>query len=157
MRWCRAVGSVPALGALSGMPHTPVRLSGADPCFTGSWSGSGADHMLDHNWKIKYPGVAYRLGTWFGSRRPGFGPQHSESPEALGTHGTTAVFPSPVTGQKSALTTCLTTIENFISGISAVGSAGGLGPSGREFESPISDQKPLESHDFKGFSLYIAC
>ena len=30
--------------------------------------------------------------------------------------------------------------KNRISGISAVGSAGGLGPSGREFESPISDQ-----------------
>lgn len=29
--------------------------------------------------------------------------------------------------------------QDQISGISAVGSAGGLGPSGREFESPISD------------------
>ena len=24
--------------------------------------------MFDHNWKIKYPGVAYRLGTWFGTK-----------------------------------------------------------------------------------------
>ena len=30
--------------------------------------------------------------------------------------------------------------QNQMAGISAVGSAGGLGPSGREFESPISDQ-----------------
>ena len=24
--------------------------------------------MFDHNWKIKYPCVAYRLGTWFGTK-----------------------------------------------------------------------------------------
>ena len=62
-----------------------------------------------------------------------------EGPETIGTHRTMVFFLSPVTGQKLALTTCLTTVENLISGISAVGSAGGLGPSGREFESPISD------------------
>ena len=32
----------------------------------------------------------------------------------------------------------------------------GLGPSGREFESPISDQNPLKSADFRGF-LLISC
>ena len=42
--------------------------------------------------------------------RPGFEPQPSESPESLGTAGLTALFPSPVTGQKTALTTCLTTV-----------------------------------------------
>lgn len=24
--------------------------------------------MFDHNWKTRYPGVAYRLGTWFGTK-----------------------------------------------------------------------------------------
>ena len=35
------------------------------------------------------------------------------------------------------------------------GSDIGLGPSGREFESPISDQNPLKSVDFRGFFLFI--
>ena len=49
----------------------------------------------------------------FGSVRLGFEPQSSENPESPGTLGLTALFPSPVTGQKSALTTCLTTIGKF--------------------------------------------
>lgn len=61
--------------------------------------------------KTEYPGVAYRLGTWFGSRRLGFGVQCSESPGCLGTCGITMFSPSPVVGQKSALTTCLTTVK----------------------------------------------
>ena len=35
------------------------------------------------------------------------------------------------------------------------GSDIGLGPSGREFESPHSDQNPLKSVDFRGFFLFI--
>ena len=62
---------------------------------------------------------------------------------------------SPVVGQKPALTTYLTTVKNFISGISAVGSAGGLGPSGREFESPISDQDKLTDHQGVGLSTFM--
>lgn len=49
----------------------------------------------------------------FGSVRLGFEPQPTENPESLGTLGLTALSPSPVTGQKSALTTCLTTIGKF--------------------------------------------
>lgn len=36
--------------------------------FADNWLKTGADHMFGHNWKIKYPGVAYRLGTWFGTK-----------------------------------------------------------------------------------------
>ena len=57
----------------------------------------------------------------------------------------TGTSPANRDGQKNCLTTCLTTsgakLNYQKSGISAVGSAGGLGPSGREFESPISDQQ----------------
>ena len=45
--------------------------------------------------------------------RLGFEAQHSESLEVFGTHGTTAFFPSPIIGQKSALTTCLTTVRKL--------------------------------------------
>ena len=54
--------------------------------------------------------VGFDEPRWFGSRAPGFGPPPSESPEILGTQGLTALSPSPVTGQKMTLTTCLTTI-----------------------------------------------
>ena len=76
-----------------------------------------------------------------------------ERPEALGARWIAGASSSLVIGQKSAVARWLTTVENLISGISAVGSAGGLGPSGREFESPISDQRPLKSHDFRGLFL----
>ena len=49
----------------------------------------------------------------FGSVRPGFGFLPLENLESLGTVGLTALFPSPVTGQKMTLTTCLTTIGKF--------------------------------------------
>ena len=41
--------------------------------------------------------------------RLGFEAKFSEISESLGTLRLTALSPSPVTGQKSALTTCLTT------------------------------------------------
>jgi hypothetical protein len=41
--------------------------------------------------------------------------------------------------------------KNRITGCSAVGSAGGLGPSGRRFEPCHSDQKSSEIVDFRGF------
>ena len=44
---------------------------------------------------------------------------------------------------------------NFITGCSAVGSAGGLGPSGRGFEPLHSDQKLSEISDFREFFLFF--
>ena len=46
----------------------------------------------------------------FGSVRPGVESPPSENQESLEASGFTAFSPSPVTGQKTALTTCLTTI-----------------------------------------------
>ena len=75
----------------------------AHPCdtkrtlaFTGSWSENGADHMFDHNWKIKYPGVAYRLGTWFGTkvrlvRLQSLGPSQKPTLDAVGGNPTASV------------------------------------------------------------------
>ena len=44
---------------------------------------------------------------------------------------------------------------NFIAGCSAVGSAGGLGPSGRGFEPLHSDQKLSEISDFRELFLFL--
>ena len=49
----------------------------------------------------------------FGCVRHRFEPQPSENPESLGTLRLTELPKPPVTGQKSALTTCLTTIGKF--------------------------------------------
>ena len=43
----------------------------------------------------------------------GFEPQPLGNPESLGTVGLTALFASLVTGQKTAMTTCLTTIRKI--------------------------------------------
>ena len=57
--------------------------------FADNWLKTGADHMFGHNWKIKYPGVAYRLGTWFGTkvrlvRLQSLGPKQMPTLDAVG-------------------------------------------------------------------------
>ena len=46
-------------------------------------------------------------------------------------------------------------VSYIISGCSAVGSAGGLGPSGRGFEPLHSDQKLSEISDFRELFLFL--
>ena len=101
-----------------------------------------------------YPGVAQLVARLLWEDRRSIHSPKSESPEVLGTVACGGNPPPEDPPAKPALTTALPTDtknllfpsphgimqENRISGISAVGSAGGLGPSGREFESPISDQ-----------------
>ena len=52
--------------------------------------------MFGHNWKIKYPGVAYRLGTWFGTkvrlvRLQSLGPSKKPTLDAVGGKPTASV------------------------------------------------------------------
>ena len=75
--------------------------------------------------KCWYYGIGSALAFLAGV--PGGGLQHLKSLKQLEAHGMAEFFHSPATGQKPVLTTYLTTVKNFISGISAVGSAGGLG------------------------------
>ena len=53
----------------------------------------------------KYPGVAYRLGTWFGSDSLSIHDGNSQSPEALETRAFAGFFQAAKPGQKTALTT----------------------------------------------------
>ena len=103
------------------MPH-PVKKGSLTTCLTtdsfGTHGNSGVKRdgeyaKTSRNYR-KWP-ETYRknLVQPFGSVRLGFEPQPSENPGSLGTLGLTAFFPSPITGQKSALTTCLTTIGKF--------------------------------------------
>ena len=115
-----------------------------------------------------YPGVAQLVARLLWEDRRSIHSPKSESPEVLGTVACGGNPPPEDPPAKPALTTALPTDtknllfpsphsimqKNRISGISAVGSAGGLGPSGREFESPISDQNPLKLSDFRGFFLF---
>ena len=101
-----------------------------------------------------YPGVAQLVARLLWEDRRSIHSPKSESPEVLGTVACGGNPPPEDPPAKPGLTTALPTDtknllfpsphgimqKNRISGISAVGSAGGLGPSGREFESPISDQ-----------------
>ena len=103
------------------------------------------------------PGVAQLVARLLWEDRRSIHSPKSESPEVLGTVACGGNPPPEDPPAKPALTTALPTDtknllfpsphsimqKNRISGISAVGSAGGLGPSGREFESPISDQNVL--------------
>ena len=63
--------------------------------------------------KTQYPGLAQLVARLLWDVRPRFEPQPSENPESLGTLGLTALFPSPATGQKPALTPYLTTVGKF--------------------------------------------
>ena len=57
----------------------------------------------------KYPGVAYRLGTWFGSNFPPIHDGNSQSPEPLATRAFAGFYRVTEQDQKTALTTGLTT------------------------------------------------
>ena len=48
----------------------------------------------------KYPGVAYRLGTWFGSDFPSIHDGNSQSPEPLVTQAFAGFFRAAKPGQK---------------------------------------------------------
>ncbi len=68
----------------------------------------------------------------------------SEIPQLFASTGVLVLHPFRKIPENRRLTTSLTTMaetENQISGCSALGSAGGLGPSGRRFKSCHSDQK----------------
>lgn len=67
------------------------------------------DYTENENPHFDYERKATYTGE-FESRAPGFGPPSSEILESLWTQGLTALSLSPVTGQKTTLTTCLTTI-----------------------------------------------
>ena len=102
-----------------------------------------------------YPGVAQLVARLLWEDRRSIHSPKSESPEVLGTVACGGNPPPEDPPAKPALTTALPTDtknllfpsphsimqKNRISGISAVGSAGGLGPSGRRFEPCHSDHK----------------
>ena len=76
--------------------------------------------------------------------------EKSGIPQPLAITGVSALPLPRKSLEHGPLTTCLTTTaetKNRISGCSAAGSAGGLGPSGRGFESRHSDQKSSEIKD----------
>ena len=54
---------------------------------------------------VKYPGVAYRLGTWFGSVVDFIHDGYSQSPEPLATRAFAGFFQAAKPGQKFSLTT----------------------------------------------------
>ena len=58
---------------------------------------------------VKYPGVAYRLGTWFGSVSPSIHDRNSQSPEPLATRAFAGFRKVTKSGRNTALTTGLTT------------------------------------------------
>ena len=49
---------------------------------------------------VKYPGVAYRLGTWFGSVSLSIHDGNSKSPEPLATRAFAGFFRAAKPGQK---------------------------------------------------------
>ena len=54
---------------------------------------------------VKYPGVAYRLGTWFGSVVDFIHDGYSQSPESLATQAFAEFDQVRKPGRKTALTT----------------------------------------------------